>query len=151
MKIMITMIILLLIGCSSPTETTVIEIFTVIEEVEISDKYDISPLGGLIPVTAKWRYGLPVLRGTIRNVSEDTLFNKRMRFTITDVDNPDNVASNTIGYMTLDQTEFKYFTKYPYTIELDLVPKVVYHIYVIGDTLDLINVYKWWFRLEDNE
>lgn len=143
--------LLLLGGCTFPTETIVIEIFTVIEEVEKSNDVRISPAGGIIPVTPKWQEGDPILRGKLINVSEDTLYNKRMRFTITEVGNPFKIISSTIGYMTLDQTKFEYHIEYPYKIEHDLIPGVEYNIYVVGDRLDLHFSYKWWFTLEDDE
>lgn len=152
MKLIVLFLSLLsLFACSNPTQVIIIEIFTIIEEIDNSDKYMISPVGGIIPVTPKWKQGLPILRGKIVNVSEDTLFNKMMEFIITEIGAYNNVVSRTYGYMTLDITEFAYYTEYPYKIEPDLAPGEAYNIYVIGDTLDLNRSYNWFFKLKKGD
>jgi len=130
---------ILLSGCNSPTES--------IRMAEILP-YMISPLGQIQPVSPKWQRGLPILRGKFVNLSTDTLYNKRMGFIITERNFPDQILSNTFGYMTLDDTEFKYFPEYPYKIERNLAPGVLYNIYVAGDTLDLSVTNTWFYSLE---
>ena len=136
---------LLIVGCGNPTQPQLEQ--PDITVVSNTDEYWISPLGRVFPVTPKWRRGLPILRGLIRNVSEDTLYNRKMRFLITEKANPDSILSDTFGFFTLDETESKYFPEFPYNIEYDLVPDVIYYIYVAGDTLDLHIANTWWYEV----
>lgn len=147
LPVILPVILLLTITCSNPTEIIIIETFTVIQEINNSEDYMISPLGGIIPVTPKFQKGLPILRGKFVNLSEDTLFNKKMKFIISVSGNPSLILSDTFGYMTLDKTEFAYFPEYPYKIERDLIPGKEYNIYVVGDTLDLDISNSWWYNL----
>ena len=136
---------LLIVGCGNPTQPQLEQ--PDITVVSNTDEYWISPLGRVFPVTPKWRRGLPILRGLIRNVSEDTLYNRKMRFLITEKANPDSILSDTFGFFTLDETESKYFPEFPYNIEYDLVPDVIYYIYVAGDTLDLHIANTWLYEV----
>jgi len=139
---------LLIVGCGNPTQPQLEQPKEPeITEVSSPDQYWISPLGMVFPVTPKWQRGLPILRGLFRNVSGDTLYNRKMRFLITERDNPDNILSDTFGFFTFDETESNYFPEFPYNIEHDLVPDVIYHIYVAGDTLDLHIANTWWYEL----
>ena len=118
-----------------------------ITEVSKPDPYWISSLGNIIPVTSKWQRGLPILRGLIRNLSTETLYNRCMRFVITERDNPDNILSDTIGYFTLDEPDLIYFPEFPYNIEHELIPGVNYYIYVAGDTIDYDISINWLFEV----
>ncbi len=147
MKLLI-IISLLIVGCGNPTQSQLEQPEEPeITEVSSSGQYWISPLGNVFPVTPKWQRGLPILRGLIRNVSGDMLYNRKMRFLITERDNPDNILSDTFGFFTLDDTESKYFPEFPYNIEHDLVPGVIYHIYVAGDTIDFDISHTWWYEV----
>lgn len=142
---LLIIISLLIVGCGNPTQPQSEQ--PEITEVSNRDQYWISPLGNVFPVTPKWQRGLPVLRGLIRNVSEDTLYNRKMRFLITERDNPDNILSDTFGFFTLDETESNYFQEFPYSIEYDLAPDVIYHIYAAGDTIELDISNTWWYEV----
>ena len=136
MKLLI-IISLFIVGCgihtqAQPEQSEEPEI----TEVSRPDPYWISSLGNIIPVTPKWQRGLPILRGFIRNLSAETLYNRCIRFVIIERDNPDNILSDTIGFFTLDEPDLIYFPEFPYNIEHDLIPGVNYYIYAAGDTID---------------
>lgn len=139
---------LLIVGCGKPTHPQSGQpVESEIIMISSPDQYWISSIGDVVPATPKWQRVLPILRGLIRNVSGDTLYNRCMRFVIIARDNPDNILSDTIGFFTLDETESIYFPVFPYNIEHDLVPNVNYNIYAVGDTIDYDISITWLYEV----
>lgn len=102
-------------------------------------QYDVSPRAGAIPFNQSYTIWAGVIHGTLYNTSDDTLRNVAMQFTIKDAEG-DSILSQSIGYFTLDVSEFQYYVAYPYKKVFNLAPNVRYHFWSASDTM---RIYTW--------
>ena len=158
---LVVTIILLFFSCSE----TITETVTIIDEAAIDSleavidsleleadsvithaEISVSPLG-----TGYWEddYFVSFLSGIGVNLSDSTIEDVSVEFTITADKLRRDILSETVGYFITQQPLSRYIpnSPFPYEIQHDLEPNQVTHIYVGADTIRVSGRLHWWFRV----